>query len=574
MVNRLLLLCVLLLLSPWVSANQLTAQVDRFEIGIDESVELVVTLADSKGQRPDLTEIYKDFSIDQHAQSSNISVINGIRSMQMRWTFLLSPNRKGKLTIPSLKVGSLSTDPIVITVGDNPVAQSTSDDLLMEVEVRPLHPYVQGQVIYIQRLYYSRPLVDNASISRPKISKGEADIEYLGASNPRYVKHNGRPYQLRERYYAIFPKQAGPLHFEPSVFRGSLASSSARNRYTMPMFDRGTRVNAYSAKAELTISDKPSGFTGKSWLPASQVNLNMNWSIPPESLKAGEPVIVTIALMAEGVKAETLPEVKLALPDSLKTYPEQPNFRSDKGGNGLAGLREEKFTVIGNEAGEYQIPAVEVPWWNTNTDKQEVARLDSFTIRVDGSAIATLPTEPKKPEPVVAKEPIIEEPTAEDEAVVPLIEPEAAKTFSEVYTEQKIAILTVSVTFLALLGGLYFWRRRSGLALEIESQQDRLEQTRSRLISACRENNSQEAITLLPAWAKEVGINPATLAGIEACEHEPLKVAVRGVTKSNYSQAGGATWNGSALLTAVNAYTAQQVITSEPEVLSPLHPIS
>ena len=579
MVNRLLAVFVLLLLSPWAIANQLTAQVDRFEIGIDESVELVITLADSSGQRPDLTELYKDFSIDQHGQSSNFTVINGIRSVQIRWTLLLSPNRKGKLTIPAFKVGNLSTDPIVITVGDNPVAQSTSDDLLMEVEVRPLHPYIQGQVIYIQRLYYSRPLVDNASISRPKISKGEADIEYLGASNPRYVTHNGRPYQLIERYYAAFPKKAGALHFEPSVFRGSLASSSARkNRYSMPMFNSGTRVNAYSAKAELTISDKPAGFTGDAWLPASHVNLNMNWSIPPESLKAGEPVIVTIALMAEGIKAESLPEVKLVLPDNLKVYPEQPTFRSDKGGNGLVGLREEKFTVIGNEAGEYQIPAVEVPWWNTNTDKQEVAKLDGFTIKVDGSAVASRPVEPKLSELVTAeKEPVKEtppeKPSEEAKEVSTLIQPVAAKTISELYLENKVVILTGSATFMALLGGLYFWRRRSGLQSEVESQQDKLEYARTRLISACRAGDSRQVMTLLPVWAGEVGIYPSTLAGIESSEYPQLREAVRELISNNYSQLDTG-WDGKGLINAVNEFTADQSSTTEPNLLSPLHPIS
>ena len=576
MVNRLLAVIVLLMLSSLAFAADLTARVDRFEIGIDESVELTVTLADAKGQRPDLTELLKDFSIVQHSQGSNLSVDNGVMSTQANWIFLLSPNRKGTLSIPAFKIGSLSTDPIEIKVGDNPVAQSTSGDLLMEVEVKPLHPYVQGQVIYIQRLYYSRPLVDSASISRPKISKGEGEIEYLGFSGPRYVTHNGRPYQLRENYFAVFPKQAGPLHFEPSVFRGSLASSNARqNRFSMPMFNRGSRVSAYSAKAELTITDKPASFTGEHWLPASQVTLNMNWSQSADSLKAGEPVTVTIALMAEGAKAETLPEVKLALPDSLKVYPEQPSFRSDKGGNGLSGLREEKFTVVGNEAGEFQIPAVEIPWWNTNTDKQEVARLDGFTIKVEGTGVIASKINPAIVVPAMhVKESTAEQNPEQEGAVSALIDPVATQAITGFYAENKVLILSVSATFTALLGGLVLWRRRfTNSESTDESQKDKLAKALSQLATACRENNAQAAVASLPVWANEVGIYPATLAGVERSDDSALIEAVRDLTKSSYSQQSGV-WSGEALLKAINAFSATKSTAPELGGLSPLHPIA
>lgn len=576
MVSRLLTILTLLIFSPIALAQSLTARVDHFEIGIDESVELTVTLSDARGQRPDLTELYKDFSIDQHRQSTNMSVHNGVLSQQDSWTFLLSPNRKGTLTIPSLKVGGLSTDPIEIKVGDSPVAQSTSDDVLMEVEVRPLHPYVQGQVIYIQRLYYSRPLVDNASISRPKISKGEAEIEFLGSSNPRYVTHNGRPYQLIERYYAVFPKNAGPLHFEPSAFRGSLASSRARqDRFNMQMFNSGTRVNAYSPKAELTIADKPASFTGEHWLPASQVTLNMNWSHQPNSLKAGEPVTVTIALMAEGIKAETLPEVKLVLSSTLKVYPEQPTFRSDKGGNGLSGLREEKFTLVGNEAGEYQIPTVEIPWWNTNTDQQEIAKLDGFTIRVEGNGIPASVNAPVTSASVVAEKEITGDGNEqESEAISTLIDPASSQNADGFYQKNKPLILAVSATLLGLLGGLFFWRRRPGnLESNTESQQYKPQRALSKLTTACKQNDAKATIASLPAWANEVGIFPATLIGIESCSDTKLIEAVRDLTKNSYSQQS-AEWNGEDLLRAVNAYSTALSTIPEPAVLSPLHPIT
>ena len=568
MVSRFLTLLVLLMLSSLASAAGLTAKVDHLEIGIDESIELKITLSGGRGQRPVLTELYKDFSIVQHRQSQSMNLVNGVINEQIQWLLLLSPNRIGTLTIPAFTIGSLSTDTIAIKVGDKPVTQSTSDDVLMEVEVRPLHPYINGQITYIQRLYYSRPLVNNATVTRPRVTKGEAEVEIIESVGPRYVTHNGRPYQLRENYFAVFPKQAGPLHFAPSVFRGSLASSTARqNRFSMHMFNNGTRVNAYSPKVELMIADKPASFTGEHWLPASQVNLSMNWSLPPNGLKAGEPVDVIIGLIAEGAKAESLPEVKLTLPDALKVYPEQPTFRSGKGGNALAGLREEKFTVIGNEAGEYEIPAVEIPWWNTNTDQQEVARLDGFTIKIEGTGVAlSAPVAPVKPE---------KDSSPQKPEVVPAqIDPEKDQTLTEFYIENQVVILGSSSAVVVLLGGLYFWRRRSTNSESAEeSQKDRLQKALEPLVTACNENDAQSAIASLPAWANEVGIYPATLAGIEGCDDSALIGAVRGLTKVNYSPQSEA-WSGDALLKAINAFSSAKSEVPELGGLSPLHPIA
>lgn len=576
MVNRILVILFLLIFSSGVFAKELVARVDRFEIGINESIELAVIMVDARGQRPDLSELLKDFTVDRHTQSSNFTLRNGAMSQQIQWTFLLSPTRKGTLVIPALKSAGLSTDPIEIKVGDQQVAKSTSDDALIEVEVKPLHPYVQGQVVYIQRLYYSRPLVDNASISSPKISMGEAEVEFLGSTNPRYVKHNGRSYQLIERFYAVFPKQAGPLHFEPSVFRGSLASSR-QNRSSISMFNHGTRVNAFSPKAELTISDKPASFTGEHWLPASKVTLNMNWSRSSDTLKVGEPVTVTIALLAEGAKAEVLPEVALSLPDVLKVYPEQPTFRSDKGGNGLTGLREEKFTLVGNENGEYQIPAVEIPWWNTNTDQQEFARLDSFTIKVGGAATgASLQNnnQAATQEPFEEKLESETKPEAQNaSALVDLTVNQAELSF---YDKNKVLILVALAVMagLFLIGGGLFWRKREGRSsLSGQSLGQQRQKAVEDLSRACKENNPRAAIAGLPAWARSVGIHPATLAGIERCNDSALIDAVRALSQASYSQKTEA-WNGEELLRTISHFSEASLNSPEPSGLSPLHPIT
>ncbi len=584
MVKRFIVFFSLLFIVSLVSAKGLSSRVDRMQVGLGEQVELTVTLSGVRGQQPDTRELLKNFSIDRQSQSTSMQVINGVVSQEARWTFLISPNRKGKLVIPSLKVGRFSSDPIEITVTDMPVAQSTSDDVLMEVELSPENPYVNSQLAYIQRLYFSRPLVDSASISKPKLSKGDADIQQWGASDPRYVTHNNRPYQLIERYYLIYPRKSGTLEFEPSVFSGSLASSRQRDNFQMNGFRRGTRVNAYSEKASVEIKEKPASFTAENWLPASRVTLSMNFSQPIESLSVGEPVTVTIALIAEGLKAEVLPEVVLDLPDTVKSYPEKPAFQTDKVTNGMVGLRQEKIVLIANEAGEYQIPEVTIPWWSTSEDKLMEAKLDAFTLKVTGGVMA--PQAISK----FSSQADLEKDTAEDEqktSEVTKSNQEEAGTdpaaiiqtnkFSAVkfYEENKKEILTGAILAIGLsLIGFLVWRRRK-VHLNSNDYKQQVEITSSikAVEAACNKNNLRAAVAALPVWAAKVGIYPATLAGIESAGDEQLQLAIQELTAANYSPNPEA-WSGKSLLAAVKQYSKTSKFTSANEAgLAPLHPM-
>ena len=589
MVMRLALFLGLLFWATVAVAKGLDARVDRKQVGLGEQIELTLTLTDIKGQRPDVNALLKDFSIDRQSQSTSTQIINGVVNQEASWTFLLSPNRKGKLSIPSFKIDRFSSDPIDITVTDMPVAQSTSDDVLMEVELTPANPYVQSQVAYVQRLFFSRPLVDSASISNPKLSQGDADIQFWGSSEPRYVTHNSRPYQLIERYYIIYPRKAGTLEFEPSVFKGSLASSRRRNDFQMNMFRAGTRVNAYSAKASIEVKAKPADYPSEHWLPATDLTVNINLSQPAEALKAGEPVTVTIALMAEGLKAEVLPEVTLDLPAGIKSYPEKPTFRTDKVRNGMVGLRQEKVVLIANEVGEYILPELKIPWWNVTEDKLNFAKLDPVVLKV---ALGSMPFKSKSENKsadasdATTSESNLDDNAGEKQSLVEEVTPVTSNNGSgsasylnrllELYQQQKTAInLGLLLSVSGLLVGWLFWRRRQA---RLNSSQYKRHLAVTEVVKllkmACKNNDLESVISLLPKWAEAVGINPSTIAGIEATGDVELGKVVREMTAANYSKYPSS-WNGKRLLKAISEFSAVSSAKRKTvEGLSPLHPVS
>ena len=586
---RIFVLVGLLFLSSIASAKGLSANVDRAQLGLGEQLELTLTLSGVRGQRPDTSELLKDFSIDRQSQSSNMQIINSIVSQEVRWVFLLTPLRKGKLTIPSFKVGRFSSDEIEILVTDMPVAQSTSDDVMIEVELSPESPYVNSQLAYIQRLYYSRPLVDNASISSPQLSKGDADIQFWGSSDPRHVTHNNRPYRLIERYYIVYPRQSGVLEFEPSVFNGSLARSRQRNDFQMNGFRRGARVSAYSARASVEIKEKPAIYPSENWLPASSLTLNMNFSRPTETLKVGEPVTVTIALIAEGLKAEVLPEVVLDLPETVKSYPEKPSFQTDKVTNGMVGLRQEKIVLIVNEAGEYLIPGVSIPWWSTTEDELKFAKLDAVTLKVmgDNSSIALngppqIGAEQQSGEASASdSDGRAERKSAEDagaeqstHSADSMLTGYGSGVLTFYQENQKLLLIGMLLVAGLIALGLFSWSFRKARNSSSQYQQQLgLEQALNALEVACKNNDFKAVMEVLPSWAQSAGIRPATLAGVEVSGDDQLRTAIRELTASSYSPSPSV-WRGELLLKAAKRYSsASKISDSKMSGMSPLHPV-
>ena len=169
-----------------------------------------------------------------------------------------------------------------------------------------------------------------------------------------------------------------------TTFEGILAEPGPSS---FDPFDlNGKHIQRFSEPLTLHIQGQPVGYTGKHWLPASSVSLNAHWQTPADKLKAGEPVTLTLAIVADGLAAEQLPKLDIAVPAGIKAYTDQPELRNDAGNNGVVGVRQEKWVVVAPYNGEYQFPGVSVDWWNTSTGKQETARIEPVKMVVTGGA--------------------------------------------------------------------------------------------------------------------------------------------------------------------------------------------
>ncbi|WP_162232508.1 BatD family protein, partial [Methylogaea oryzae] len=384
--SRLFALVLLLRAGAGLAAD-IQVNVDRDPVQLDESFQIVFTATEDPDDDPDFGPLRRDFDIRSQDQSSQLAIANGKRSWQKEWRLTVMAKRAGDLTIPSVPFGKDRSPPMNLRVeaGSGPSTSQAGKqgELFMEVEVEPKNPYVQAQVLYTVRIL-SQVGLANARLEEPKLEN--AVMERVTEDNQYETRRNGQPYRAIERRFAIFPQQSGKLTIQPPLLEAEVQSgrSSMFNRF---FSQQGDAVRLRGEAVELNVRPIPAQFSGKHWLPAKELALEETLTQPgtnatPRQTAAGEPLTRTLKLRALASTVGNLPELAAAAPPGLRAYPDQPALNEERTPKGLKASREEKIALIPAQAGSYTLPEIAIPWWNTETDREEIARVPARTLTV------------------------------------------------------------------------------------------------------------------------------------------------------------------------------------------------
>jgi len=390
---RLLACLFFLLLSALMSSNTYAADirvsVDRNPVSVDESFQITFTASQSPDDDPDFSPLEQDFNIINQSNSSSSSWVNGKSTKVVQWIVNVMAKQTGSLVIPAIKFGKDVSRASSILVADksSKKALDTNEDLFIDVEASPQNPYIQSQVFYTLRLY-TKVNISQARLNDPELS--DAVIERLGEDSNYNTQVNGVDYSVTERKYAFFPQKSGKLTIKPLVLTAEVLVNNAQsiNPFFNSQMSKTKRVE--SKPVTLDVKPVPAEFKGQHWLSAEQLVLKQEWSTDVAQLKVGEPVTRTLSLVAKGTTVGQLPELNTTqTSEELKAYPDQPVLQEQKKVEGLIAFREEKIALIPSKAGTYPLPAIEIPWFNTQTQKLEIAKIPEETLTT--AAVATQP---------------------------------------------------------------------------------------------------------------------------------------------------------------------------------------
>ena len=257
----------------------------------------------------------------------------------------------------------------------------------------------------------------------------------------------------------------------------------------------------------------------------------------------GEPITRTITLTAAGLSEEQLPEITMQVPQGLKVYPDQAELHTGLNNERLVSQKVINFAIVASQAGEYQLPAITIPWWNTVTNKAEVAKIAAQNIKVLPNADIA---------PVAIQQP----PSLRVE------NPATPTVIEKVIVQQNNFLQWL---FLALwLLTLFAWfvsAKRSSAPEKIKHKSNvKVNNTYLTLLAACKKNNGEQALASLLPWAQTQLANNETLTTLDSLhEHfnDPaLSNAIIQLQQSYYGKAPSQ-WSGNDLMHAIQKINKQ-----------------
>jgi len=498
--RNIFMLLLLSALAVNVHAATIAVTVDSNPVSLDESFQLFFDVEGVVDGEPDFSPIQENFQILSTSQNSNFSMVNGRISSSKRWTLVLLAKKDGNLTIPAVSFGRDTSPAVQIEIKNEASnlgnTQQRYDDIFIEASVSSLNPYVQSQVIYTLKLYRSIAIA-RASLTDPELTSGNAVIERINEDKSYETVVNGKPYYVIERNYAVYPQSSGTLSIGPISFMGQVQRSAFGRD---PFGVQQRTVIRRSESITLSVRQIPDQFKGQYWLPAKNITVAEEWSSGPLTIKAGEPVTRTVIINAIGLIASQLPELPAIDLPNLRYYPDRPVLSNSKSATGMTSTRQEKSAIILNQPGDYVLPEISIPWWNTDTDRLELAVIPERTIRVVATAAGNMPADVSSSLPDILSS--INAVTDDDvDSKIPAISSPDSEGFFSFWKTVSISLVMIWIIT------LIFWRRRSkdvGLSNFYDQGVQKTDRIVKDILESCKQDDPVKTRQNLLRWARSI----------------------------------------------------------------------
>lgn len=428
MVNRISLRAavafLLLSLAFSATAQDIEVSVDRYELARGETLTYTIRVFEQRqGMQLDLTPLTENFDVLGTRTSSQIRSINGSVESWTDYIVTLFPLTEGDLEIPPLTINNARTDSITVSVvNQGPRSNQSSEELFLEIEVNKDSIYVQEQLLFTVRLFYTINGIRNPQFT--ELEMPDTVIQLIGSPNQYEKLIDGVRYGVYEKRYVIFPQRSGPLEIPDILFRGEVTDGSSnfvfRNLNTR-------RVTAFIDGMTVDVKQRPAA-AGNSpvWLPVSGLTLEDSWAPDTEELQIGDSVVRTITMVAEGLDGAVLPPFGTTDLDGANTYPDPAEIDRTFVSGEIVGTRVETMTIVPTIDGNLQIPEIAIPWWNIDTDQLQVTTIPAKTLTI-GAIAGAAPAEQAVSssgnlEELLAMPPVVDQEMIDEQAEAEYIE--------------------------------------------------------------------------------------------------------------------------------------------------------
>ncbi len=403
---RLIYIVFALFTTSLLAQIEFKTKISKHKLGVNQRLRVEFTINQQGGDHF-APPSFRNFEVlGGPSQSVNQSWINGKSTYSQSYSYIVSPTRKGNLTIGGATIEykgkRLTSNPVSVAVVDavelpknpNDPDYIANQNVHLEALVSKTTPYV-GEGIYVEyRLYFSTKIAisdfDFKELPEYKsFWNQEIKVEEYEVKQGKYKGEDYRYFTLKKT--VLIPQKSGKLSIEPikadliigvPTGRGDFFGNPiTRNiRKSFKTFRKTVRVKP------LPLEGKPADFIGA----VGDFKLDVHTSKP--SLKANESTQLKVAISGRGnLKLFEIP--KVITPQELEVYtPEhKENVRTSVSGiKGLKGEIYDQYTLVPQYKGKYKIPPVSFSYFNPVEEKYHTLVSDDLFVNVtEGKELMT-----------------------------------------------------------------------------------------------------------------------------------------------------------------------------------------
>lgn len=552
---------------------------------VGEVFELTVTQSPAGREEPQLLPLPQGLRELQRQSSQSTQIINGQTRTSRSWRIAMVATQAGPFTIDLAELDGEKIAPAKIQVQAPDPAAAARPDVFAEFTASTTRSWVGAEIALHLRVYVAGEL-DSGSLPHP--SAPGLVIENLSESNDGEELIGNTRYRVLDRHYVAFAESPGELTIPGPVFSGQVIDRSRRSRF--PSFSVPTRhVSAVAPDIALTINPAEHNPDG-AWLPASHVSLHEELDIPGGQAEQGQALTRTVTLQVDGLLHTQLPDLNWPLPprDMAQSFAEEAQDStqtrtSSNQATGVRTLRVQRFVHI-PQAEVLELPAVHLPWFNTETGQWEQAQLPARRIPVKRtqSHSSPSPSTPSLGPPPRGEERNTESTEQAPETAAANHDPVSSPTdWREPNRIWKTVAIMSSIGWLFTLVFCIATRRKRHPAppkATAVRNHATVQETRKAAIRAAQREHPQETHQALLAWGRASGLlqgssGQGLLQLASQITNEDLSREIRALSDGLY---GAGSWSGPKLAAALKAWKPQHqqsvASPSEHRSLRPLYP--
>ncbi|MFT5467567.1 MAG: tetratricopeptide (TPR) repeat protein [Verrucomicrobiales bacterium] len=363
---------------------------------VGEAIQLrIVVSGTTQAEQPDMTGL-TDFSVTpagsgpQSRVSMQIANGRAYKSEEKSYTFVyqIAPKQIGTLTIPSIEVKaggqSFRTQSIQI-IARKPTETA---EFKLRATLSKNQAYA-GEPLIMDWFFYYQTNADSLQVTIPALDDPAFFFYDLDAPNNNQTGMlDGQEYRIFRVRKAMIPKRPGDFQIPASTFafRGVSGYEMQRDVFGRPVkAPRYKNFAVPSNELALKVLDVPS--QGRPANFAGHIgSYRINASATPTKVNVGDPITLTIAIDGPQYLAHVgLPalggQANLArdfrVPDEMSAGEIQGNYKVFK------------QTIRASNAQVRQIPAIELPFFDTQSGTYQIARSTPIPIAVQATRIVT-----------------------------------------------------------------------------------------------------------------------------------------------------------------------------------------